>query len=472
MTPISASTEWATSEFGHAELGNSARTARLVVIAAAVADKPGGKVTEVLAGSAEREGAYRLLESDKVMPSALLVAAARATAERCRGEDHVYVPLDGSSLSLKDPQRIRGLGSVGTYREEGSGIEMMNAIAVRRDGTSLGLLDQVYWVRTRMPGRKKTRFKRRIHEKETRFWLEAAEHVRDVLAEQAGGTLPWFQMDRGGDFREALLWASETDAMVTVRAAQNRRVKDEEARYLWEQIERTAPLGRYELDVPARAGRKGRRAQMEVRAQTVTLVLRDKWRKTKPRDVTLTALLAKERECTAPSDEKSLQWLLLTNRDVTNFTQAAEVLFAYTCRWRVEEFHKTWKSTCRVEETQLRSVQAIETWAIILAAVAMRIERLKQLARQTPELPATAELSAAEIDAIIVLKQPKGYRRGDVPPIGEAVRWIAELGGYTGRSSGGPPGAITLGRGLKSIQPVVIALRNLATIGSGAELDQ
>jgi hypothetical protein len=257
-----------------------------------------------------------------------------------------------------------------------------------------------------------------------------------------------------------------------VRAAQNRRVKDEEARYLWEQIERTAPLGRYELDMPARAGRKGRRAKMEVRAQTVTLELRDNWRKTKPREVTLTALLAKERECTAPSDEKPLQWLLLTNRDVTNFTQAAEVLFAYTQRWRIEEFHKTWKSTCRVEETQLRSVQAIETWAIILAAVAMRIERLKQLARQTPELPATAELSAAEIDAIIVLKQPKGYRRGDVPPIGEAVRWIAELGGYTGRSSGGPPGAITLGRGLKSIQPVVIALRNLATIGSGAELDQ
>lgn len=52
----------------------------------------------------------------------------------------------------------------------------------------------------------------------------------------------------------------------------------------------------------------------------------------------------------------------------------------------------------------------------------------------------------------IVLRKPKGYQRGDIPPIGEVVRWAADLGGYVGKSSGGPPGTIVLGRGLYNLR--------------------
>lgn len=38
-----------------------------------------------------------------------------------------------------------------------------------------------------------------------------------------------------------------------------------------------------------------------------------------------------------------------------------------------------------------------------------------------------------------------------VPTIGEAVRWIAELGGYPGKSSGAPPGSATIARGLERL---------------------
>lgn len=45
----------------------------------------------------------------------------------------------------------------------------------------------------------------------------------------------------------------------------------------------------------------------------------------------------------------------------------------YTARWLVEEFHKTWKSgLCMVEDTQLRSAEAIDKWATLLATVAGR----------------------------------------------------------------------------------------------------
>jgi hypothetical protein len=38
---------------------------------------------------------------------------------------------------------------------------------------------------------------------------------------------------------------------------------------------------------------------------------------------------------------------------------------------------------------------------------------------------------------------------------------VADLGGYTGKSSGGPPGAIVIGRGLHRIEAVATALNVL-----------
>ncbi len=33
-----------------------------------------------------------------------------------------------------------------------------------------------------------------------------------------------------------------------------------------------------------------------------------------------------------------------------------------------------------------------------------------------------------------------------------AVRWLAELGGYVGNKRSGPPGSITIGRGLERLE--------------------
>ena len=67
---------------------------------------------------------------------------------------------------------------------------------------------------------------------------------------------------------------------------------------------------------------------------------------------------------------------------------------------------------------------------------------------------------SVEIDATILLKKTTGRQPGEMPNIGEMVTWVAELGGYTGKSSGGPPGAIVIARGLERIQPVVEVLRD------------
>ena len=159
---------------------------------------------------------------------------------------------------------------------------------------------------------------------------------------------------------------------------------------------------------------------------------------------------------TVPDGQSPLDWMLLTNQAVDDFDAARLVVFSYTQRWRIEEMHKAWKSgLCGIEHTQLRSQRAVIKWATILSAVAARAERLKHRAREQPDVAASAELSRHEIRALILLKRRVKKRTeqvpDDMPTLAQAVRWIADLGGYTGKSSGGPPGTITIGRGLQRI---------------------
>src|SRR6185369_10739664 len=74
--------------------------------------------------------------------------------------------------------------------------------------------------------------------------------------------------------------------------------------------------------------------------------------------------------------------------------------------WRIEDFHKTWKSgACNVEACQLRSAEAAMKWATIMASVAARTERLKHRSRTEATLPASVELSEHEIQSLIFFKK-------------------------------------------------------------------
>jgi hypothetical protein len=41
------------------------------------------------------------------------------------------------------------------------------------------------------------------------------------------------------------------------------------------------------------------------------------------------------------------------------------------------------------------------------------------------------------------------------------VRWIADLGGYTGKGSGGPPGSVTIGRGFARVTAAAAVMEQL-----------
>jgi len=296
---------WAIEQFGGAKLGDARRVDRLVRVATGVSENPSGKVSDVFWSSRELDGAYDFLENDHVSARRIALAMTQATARRCMGQEFVWVAVDGSSLNLADHAQGKGFGSVGTIDAGARGLKVISALAVGRDGATVGLLAQTWWARQAAPKRsakekRKSRRKRPDADKETRYWLQAIDDARQRLDETGGRG--WFQLDREADARPILLGLQASGHLFTVRSAWNRVV--EGGQYLRATLEQQIPVAAYELDVPGRATRKARRARMVARHVPTKLRLRDR-RTDKTTWLAVHAVWVRE-ERTTPEGEKPL----------------------------------------------------------------------------------------------------------------------------------------------------------------------
>jgi len=421
-------------------------------MAAACAELPSGKVSKALRTDAARQGAYDFIESRAAHAAGLLESSQRACAVRARQFPYVLVPLDGTSLSLVDRRRVKDFGSVGSRGQGARGLKVVDAIGLAPDGTPLGLAAMEWWARG--PKASKRHKLRNPKDRESKHWVDAVMSVTTMLDAEAPDTKAWFQVDREGDALPLLMALTESGHDFTVRSNGTRRLWDRCA-YLKPHIARRPANGHVLVELPRTAQQPARPACMAVRFASVTLRLRNDWTKV---DTCLAVQVVHVREYgSVAAGQKRVEWLLLTSRSVRTLAEAEAVVVAYSMRWRIEEFHKTWKSgVCDVESTQLRAKAHVITWATMLAAVAVRVERLKHLSREQPDSPASEALSAAEIRALILLKRKYKKRTEEIPDsmptLADATLWLAQLGGYTGKSSGGPPGSITIGRGLEQLR--------------------
>jgi Transposase DNA-binding/Transposase Tn5 dimerisation domain len=451
---------WSEEEFSGAALGNKARTRRLVRMADAASQRPAGKVVEVFVKSNEREAAYRFVESRHANYLSVGSAAHAATFRRAEGRSVVLVVLDGSSLSLLDSKEGSAFGPIGNKWASTRGAQVMSAIAVTSEGEPLGPAGQVYWTRPKRPrksrkdsygeGRRRPKRYRPIEDKESRHWGTVLDQVLDAKKAANFEGRIWFQLDAGADFFEMLAIAPTLDDWMTIRVARDNRNMWEPDTVLSDVMAKAPLQGTYELKVSPSSNRAGRLATIEVRASLEVVALR---RRADHAPIPCPLHVVRALETSeVPDGEEPIEWLLFTTRPVTTMADALEVIDAYSKRWRIEECHKAWKSVTKIEESALESEAALYVWATILFSVALRIERLKYLSRGVPTMPATAVLTLDEIEAIHILKETPAKVRDEMMTISTAVRCIAELGGYTSaKSSGGPPGTITIGRGLKRV---------------------
>lgn len=445
---------WACDEFGRADLGDARRTLRLVRLAGRVAERPAGAVSVVFENAGERQAAYDFLRNDAIRSAAVLGATAQATATRCADHESVYVVIDGTSLTLTDRAKQKPLGSIGSRRFPTRGLKIVDAVAVAPDGTPEGVLDLQFWARKARPTKRSRSRRRRCRQTEMRHWSAAVERTTEVLEAHAPAVRPWFVMDREADETALLRELTGSDARFSIRAAQNRVVEFRgKRRKLFSAVRASKPLGRRVVWLGKTPKRQAaRRAVLELRSTRLTLLLPTYAGHDKRAPIEVGVVEARERG----HRRDQLHWVLLTSAPVATRADVERVVDSYVARWRVEEFHRTWKAGgCDAETIQLRSAEGIRKWAILLAAVAARTERLKHLSRTQPDEPATIELTEDEITALIFAKRrsktsvevvPDG-----IPTIRTATRWIADLGGYAGHYKGYEPGSTTIRRGLAKL---------------------
>ena len=440
--------DWAEGEFGTAHLGDPRLVRRLVEVGRDFYARPQANIPEASQSRARTKAAYRLLDQRALGMKEFLSAHVRATIERAQQEAVVLAVQDTTSLNYTGLRNVcQGLGVVGTAQRGALGLIVHDTVTFTPAGLPLGVLAAQGWARPR-----KTQRVRRPP-KESQKWLVSYDHACTLQTECGPRTTVVSVGDREADVYELFCAARDrkNGAQLLVRAAQNRRVR-QECGYLFDHLHGLKPAGEYELAVEARPGRPARVARLAVRFAPVTLHAPAGRKRLGPVDVY--AVLA--HEPAAPPGETPLEWLLLTTLPVRDFAHAQQRLCWYSVRWAIEVFHRTLKSGCRIEDRQLENARRLENCLAIDMVVAWRILYLRHLSRVDPDAPCTIYFAPHEYEALYAVTQ-----RGKPLPtkpitIRQATHLVAMLGGFLGRKGDGEPGAETLWRGLQRLDAICI----------------
>jgi hypothetical protein len=433
-------TVWASQIAAVADLPDARLEKRLTALLVDTLEHPSASIPEAAGDEGQAKAAYRFYANDRVTPTELRRGVALACAQQCLDQNVLLVVQDTTTLNFTGLHAIAELGPIdsgGLAR----GVHLHTALAVTTTGEVLGPVDQQYWARPQ-PGQPPPK------EKESSKWIYGLEGARAVLYTAATDRpVPRLihVMDREGDAYEVMMAVADAGDSAIIRSAQNRRV-DSPLSTAHEAVRSQPVLGWTTVPVDRKAGVPQRWAHVEVRSLRVSLVPDlEKY----PHAWPMTWNLVEVWEPAPPDGVKPVHWLLWTLEPAASAEEALEVVRKYTCRWPIEEVHLVLKSGCRVEDLRLETWEGLEKAVTVKAAVAARIVSLRDLARETPEAPATQVLTDDEVE-VLVCHFGKGIKPAELT-IGQAVLWIGRLGGHLNRKRDGMPGVRTLWRGLHNL---------------------
>jgi hypothetical protein len=264
-------------------------------------------------------------------------------------------------------------------------------------------------------------------------------------------------MDREGDIHEVFVEVLNLGHGAIIRRYRNRNVAEGPGD-ADEAMGQAPVVARLRLKLPAGHGRKPRTAVVELRSRALTLTPHSHHER---RRQSLRLTMVEVREVEVPAAvEEPVHWLLWTTEPARTKRQILAVVRAYALRWRVEDFHLIWKQGCRVEQLQLETRQRLEKALVLYAGVAVRLLRLRDLARREPTAPCTEVLTEDEWQALYTQATGEAATSATVvPTIEQATKWIGRLGGHLGRKRDGMPGVRTLWRGWRDLAILVAGYR-------------
>lgn len=462
--------QWANQTFSKCNLEDPRRVRRLIDIASRLANDPNGSLTRICCGDkAAREGAYKFMENEAVRPEAIARGIYAHTGELAADRRLCLAIQDTTTVDI-------GIGLKKGRREQGSpaGFQVHSTLLV--DGETLdplGLLDQARWIRPpkeERPG-KKTRSVRAPKDKESYKWTAALKAMEGRLASMGNIVTV---CDREADIYDFLFHQFNRGYRFVVRATHDRKTNGS-GETLSQRINTTPVVAEHVVEIgqrgrqyahrgqQSRKARQSRRAMTEIRAMGVELSAPSTAVGDSAKPIAVNVVLVSEPN--PPEGVDGILWLLLTNEPIETSDQVLQIVRFYSARWLIEEFHKAWKSGCKMEERRLQTHENFERMMVISAAVAVRILQLRTLS-QIEDNSCETVLSKDEWQCLFANTQ-QGNPLPNQPP---STKWayyaLAQLAGWGDSKRTGRVGWQTLWTGWERLQFMLVGWQAAIQIGA------
>jgi hypothetical protein len=246
---------------------------------------------------------------------------------------------------------------------------------------------------------------------------------------------------READIYAYLFYKQSHHQRFIVRARGNRKTTSPDDK-LFQQVLQRPVLGTYEVKVQQKGGRKARIVTIHYHSATVELALPTHQKKSDyPEMLRLNVVTAKEVQ--KGNSDESLEWIILTSEPVDTGEVARRVLRNYELRWRIEDYHKAWKSGVGVEELRLQCKNNLERGGSIMAFIAVKLLQMREIALTKPDelnrdIPVTNLLTRDEWRILwIAIKKSKPPK--EIPDVKWAYKSLGKLGGWYDSK---PPGVV------------------------------
>jgi len=448
-------------DYSKAEFGDKRLNKRFLRLLEQLGGDPTASISAACKDPYQAKAVYRFTANDDVTTKEITKITREVTLENIKAANPqvLLIPQDTTSANYSNLKATTGLGNISSSKTA-KGIEVHSAIAVGETGEIYGLLAQKLW--TRPPedfGKSDTkRSKLPIEEKESYKWLETLENAEPSFSED---TQVVHICDREGDIFEFFCKAEKDKVQYVCRRYQNRSISEEHGHKKLDDFTDAQPLaGRITVHVPrdSHTNRKARNAEVEIKF--------GKCKMTKPANLvtnknlpdSIEVYVVSAVETAPPEGQERIFWQLVTNVPTNDFEDAVTRIQWYTQRWKIEIFHRTLKSGCKVEKLQAETADKLKKLIAIYSIIALQIMLISYVARTRPD--ESCEMWIAEEDWKILYRvaNKKKTLPTKPPTIYEAVIMIAKLGGFLARKSDGFPGVTVIWRGLTSLYTILGAV--------------
>ena len=393
----------------------------------------------------------RFLGHDKVTAERIIESWSEGTVVAVEGR-HVLAIQDTSEIHFNTtPQRRRGLGEIGKGNNHGLLLHPLLAVDAA-DGACLGLLSGQIWTRK---GRRTTSHDdRELSDKESQRWISTAVAATPLLTKASAVTVLG---DRESDIFALYASSAEQHFHVIARSMHDRKLADRSG--LYEASDAMAAVDRRAVQLPARAARPARLAQLELRFGTIELARpQSKFLHHLPKSLPLAVVDV--REINAEAGVEPLHWRLLTSHDVAGIEDGWRIVQWYKQRWIIEQFFRVLKTQgLKLEDSQIGTADRLLKLVAIAAKAAVITIQLLQARGGGPQ-PLRVAFNDGEIGALAALNrqlEAKSKRLKNPHPL-DSLAWaawiIGRLGGWDGYPSSKPPGPITFKNGLEYFHAV------------------